>query len=138
MFFEDLLDGREMELHGDGRQTRSFTYVSDTVDGVVRALARPETSGEVINIGNDQPIAIVDLARKVQDAMGIDGPLRANRSCRSSRSAATTRTSGTACRTSRRPSACSASSRRCRSRRASRKTLAWHLELCARRPSKVA
>jgi UDP-glucose 4-epimerase len=77
VFFEDLLDGGMMELHGDGRQTRSFTYVSDTVDGIVRSLARPETSGEVINIGNDQPIAIVDLARKVQDAMGIAGPLRA-------------------------------------------------------------
>ncbi len=79
VFFEDLLDGREMELHGDGRQTRSFTYVSDTVDGVVRALARPESSGEVINIGNDQPIEIVELARKVQDAMGIEGPLRARK-----------------------------------------------------------
>jgi UDP-glucose 4-epimerase len=77
VFFEDLLDGGEMDLHGDGRQTRSFTYVSDTVDGVVRALARPQAAGEVINIGNDKPIAIVDLARKVQDAMGIEGPLRA-------------------------------------------------------------
>jgi UDP-glucose 4-epimerase len=77
VFFEDLLDGRMMEIHGDGRQTRSFTYVSDTVDGVVRALARPETSGEVINIGNDQPIEIIELAHKVQSAMGIAGPLRA-------------------------------------------------------------
>jgi UDP-glucose 4-epimerase len=77
VFFEDLLDGKDMELHGDGSQTRSFTYVSDTVDGVVRSLARPETSGEVINIGNDQPIAIVDLAQKVQEAVGIEGPLRA-------------------------------------------------------------
>jgi len=82
VFFEDLLDGREMDLHGDGRQTRSFTYVSDTVDGVVRALERGVggdgfTSGEVINIGNDQPIAIVDLAAKVQEAVGIEGPLRA-------------------------------------------------------------
>ena len=76
VFFEDLLDGKDMEIHGDGRQTRSFTYVSDTVDGVVRALARPETSGEVINIGNDQPIEIIELARKVQEAMGIDGDLR--------------------------------------------------------------
>jgi UDP-glucose 4-epimerase len=77
VFFEDLLDGRMMEIHGDGRQTRSFTYVSDTVDGVVRALARPETSGEVINIGNDQPIEIIELARQVQEAMDIPGPLRA-------------------------------------------------------------
>jgi UDP-glucose 4-epimerase len=80
VFFEDLLDGRDMELHGDGRQTRSFTYVSDTVDGVVRALQRvggDGISGEVINIGNDQPIAIVDLAAKVQEAVGIEGPVRA-------------------------------------------------------------
>jgi UDP-glucose 4-epimerase len=77
VFLEDLLDGRDMDLHGDGRQVRSFTFVSDTVDGVVRALARPETSGEVINIGNDEPISIVRLAQQVQDAMGIDGPLRA-------------------------------------------------------------
>jgi UDP-glucose 4-epimerase len=76
VFFEDLLDGKDMEIHGDGRQTRSFTYVSDTVDGVVRALARPETSGEVINIGNDQPIEIIELACKVQEAMGIEGDLR--------------------------------------------------------------
>jgi UDP-glucose 4-epimerase len=77
VFFEDLLDGKMMELHGDGRQVRSFTYVSDTVDGVVRALARPETSGEVINIGNDEPISIIKLAEQVQAAMGITGPLRA-------------------------------------------------------------
>jgi UDP-glucose 4-epimerase len=78
VFFEDLLDGRPMELHGDGHQVRSFTYVTDTVDGVVRSLARPETSGEVINIGGDEPIEIIDLAQRVQTAMGIDGPLRAN------------------------------------------------------------
>lgn len=79
VFFEDLLDGRDMEIHGDGRQTRSFTFVSDTVDGVVRALARvggDSVFGEVINIGNDQPIEIIELARKVQEAMGIEGPLR--------------------------------------------------------------
>jgi len=76
VFFEDLLDGRLMELHGDGHQIRSFTYVDDTVDGVVRAIARPETSGEVINIGGDEPIEIVDLAARVQAAMGIAGPLR--------------------------------------------------------------
>jgi nucleoside-diphosphate-sugar epimerase len=77
VFFEDLLDGKMMELHGDGRQVRSFTYVTDTVDGIVRTLERPETSGEVINIGNDEPISIVKLAQQVQDAMEITGPLRA-------------------------------------------------------------
>ena len=41
VFLEDLLDGKEMEIHGDGQQVRSFTYVSDTVDGFVRALGHP-------------------------------------------------------------------------------------------------
>jgi UDP-glucose 4-epimerase len=77
VFLEDLLDGRAMQLHGDGRQVRSFTYVDDTVDGFVRALARPETSGEVINIGGDEPISIIRLAQQVQAALQIALPLRA-------------------------------------------------------------
>ena len=77
VFLEDLLDGKEMEIHGDGKQVRSFTYVSDTVDGFVRALATPEAIGEVINIANEEPVQIIDLAQTVQTAMGFDGPLRA-------------------------------------------------------------
>jgi len=76
-FIENLLDGKMMELHGDGRQVRTFTYVTDTVDGVVRALARPEVAGEIINIGGDEPTSIVKLAESVQAAMDIPGPLRA-------------------------------------------------------------
>jgi UDP-glucose 4-epimerase len=77
VFLEDLIDGKEMEIHGDGKQVRSFTYVSDTVDGFVRALGTPEAIGEVINIANEEPVQIIDLAQTVQTAMGFDGPLRA-------------------------------------------------------------
>jgi UDP-glucose 4-epimerase len=77
VFLEDLLDGKQMEIHGDGQQVRSFTYVSDTVDGFVRALATPEAIGEVINIANEEPVKIIDLAQTVQTAMGFGGPLRA-------------------------------------------------------------
>jgi UDP-glucose 4-epimerase len=66
-----------MELHGDGRQVRSFTYVTDTVDGFVRALDTPAAYGEILNIGGDEPITIVRLATAVQEALGIPGPLRA-------------------------------------------------------------
>lgn len=76
-FIENLLDGGMMELHGDGRQVRTFTYVGDTVDGFVRALARPETAGEIINIGGDEPVSIFKLAQKTQAALDIAGPLRA-------------------------------------------------------------
>jgi UDP-glucose 4-epimerase len=76
-FTEALLDGEIMELHGDGRQVRTFTYVTDTVDGFVRALDNPDAVGEIINIGADEPITMVRLATAIQDSLEIPGPLRA-------------------------------------------------------------
>jgi UDP-glucose 4-epimerase len=76
-FVEALLDGQTMEIHGDGQQTRTFTYVSDTVDGFVRALRRPKARGEVINVGGTETMTIVELAELIQRKLGIAGPLRA-------------------------------------------------------------
>jgi UDP-glucose 4-epimerase len=77
-FIEALLDGELMEIHGDGLQTRTFTYVSDTVDGIVRALRRPESRGEVINIGGTETVTILELAEHIQEAVGLSSnPLRA-------------------------------------------------------------
>ncbi len=76
-FTEVLLDGGLMEIHGDGHQVRTFTYIDDTVEGFVRALLVPEALGEVINIGGSTPTTIVELARLVQEALGLSMPLRA-------------------------------------------------------------
>jgi UDP-glucose 4-epimerase len=76
-FFERLLDGTIMEIHGDGRQVRTFTFIEDTVEGFVRALDTPEAEGEIINLGGDEPTTIARLAQCVQDALGLHGPLRA-------------------------------------------------------------
>jgi UDP-glucose 4-epimerase len=76
-FVESLLDGTPMEIHGDGHQTRSFTYVSDTVEGIVRALETPEARGEIINVGGSESITILELAEVVQSELGIPPPLRA-------------------------------------------------------------
>lgn len=76
-FMERLLDDEFMEIHGDGRQVRTFTYVTDTVDGVTRAIDTPEAEGEILNVGGDEPTTIFRLAAEVQMALGITGPLRA-------------------------------------------------------------
>jgi UDP-glucose 4-epimerase len=77
-FIESLLDGEQMEIHGDGLQTRTFTYVADTVDGFVRALERPEARGEVINVGGTEPVTILELAERTQALIGLPPqPLRA-------------------------------------------------------------
>ena len=76
-FAEILLDGHVMEIHGDGTQIRTFTYIDDTVEGIYRALVTSEARGEVINIGGEHPTTIIDLAKEVQKALGIPLPLRA-------------------------------------------------------------
>ncbi len=77
-FTEALLDGEPMMIHGDGKQTRTFTYVTDTVEGFVRALRTPEARGEVINIGGTETVTIRELAGLVQAGLGLPRkPLRA-------------------------------------------------------------
>lgn len=76
-FVEALLDGEPMVIHGDGKQTRTFTHVDDTVEGFVRALHTPEARGEVINIGGTGTVTILELAERVQVALGLPKkPLR--------------------------------------------------------------
>jgi UDP-glucose 4-epimerase len=77
-FIESLLNGEPMEIHGDGLQTRTFTYVADTVDGFVRALEAPDARGEVINIGGTETVTILELAERTQAmVLGVAQPLRA-------------------------------------------------------------
>src|ERR1041384_264494 len=59
-----------METHDAGLQTRSTTYIEDTVDGIVRAIETPQAVGEMFNIGNDQEITILELARTVNRLAG--------------------------------------------------------------------
>jgi UDP-glucose 4-epimerase len=75
-FIETLLDGGIIEIHGDGQQIRTFTYISDTVDGFMRALRMPEARGEVVNIGGARPTSILELAETVQMMLGLTPPLR--------------------------------------------------------------
>ena len=74
VFIGAALKGEELEIHGTGQQTRSFTYVDDLVQGFVRALDVPSADGEMLNIGNDREIAIEDLARLIWGLIRDDAP----------------------------------------------------------------
>lgn len=74
-------DGDEIEIWGDGRQTRSFLYIDECLEGVRRLMDSPGFHGPV-NIGSDEMISINDLAKMVMEIAGknltikhIDGPL---------------------------------------------------------------
>lgn len=65
MFFQQLIDSRELNVHGDGTQTRSFTWIDDVVDGFVQAGMQDVPSGGVYNIGSTEEVSILDLAKRI-------------------------------------------------------------------------
>ena len=69
-FVRQALVGEPITVHGDGTQTRSFTYVGDVVRGLIALMEAPAAIGQVVNIGNTQEISIMDLARRVKAATG--------------------------------------------------------------------
>ncbi len=69
-FIDQALHGESITIFGDGMQTRSFTYVTDQIEGLLRLAALDEARGEVINIGNINEITILDLARKIVELTG--------------------------------------------------------------------
>jgi UDP-glucose 4-epimerase len=57
--------GEPLRVHGDGKQTRCFCYVADTVEALIRLQASPRARGEVFNVGSTDEISITDLAKQV-------------------------------------------------------------------------
>jgi UDP-glucose 4-epimerase len=65
VFIDRALDNEACDLHGDGQQSRSFTFVSDHVDGIIRAVESASANNQVFNIGSTHEITIEQLARLV-------------------------------------------------------------------------
>ncbi len=74
-FVRCALAGDPMIVHGDGAQTRSFTWVGDVVSALVGLMNDPRTCGEVFNVGNGAEISIRDLAIKVKRKTGSKSPI---------------------------------------------------------------
>jgi dTDP-glucose 4,6-dehydratase len=72
-FVSQALRGEDFTIFGDGKQTRSFCYVSDVVDGIVR-LALSDVEGPV-NLGNPREMTILEFAEVVRTASGAKGKL---------------------------------------------------------------
>lgn len=69
-FVEAALTGRPLIVHDDGRQTRCFAHVDDVVRAVVTLMETEAAVGRVFNIGSDQPISILELAKRVIELSG--------------------------------------------------------------------
>jgi UDP-glucose 4-epimerase len=75
VFIDAILRGETIPIHGDGQQTRSFTFVSDTVGGIQAAVESDAANGHIFNIGSTQEISIVDLAKMIHRLCGAKDKL---------------------------------------------------------------
>ncbi|MDI6811441.1 MAG: SDR family oxidoreductase [archaeon] len=65
-FIEQALKEQPITVFGDGTQTRSFCYVTDQVEGLFRLASLEDAEGEVVNIGNEEEVRIIELAEMIK------------------------------------------------------------------------
>src|SRR4030042_5253501 len=64
-FIVQALNNQDITIYGDGSQTRSFCYVDDMIDGMVKMMNSRDTFVGPVNLGNESEFSIIDLAKKV-------------------------------------------------------------------------
>jgi len=69
-FITQALRGEAITVYGDGKQTRSFCYIEDMVEGLERVMFSEGISGEVFNVGNPEEYTVMDVARIVKELTG--------------------------------------------------------------------
>jgi len=74
-FVVQALRGEPLTVFGDGSQTRSFCYVDDLVDGLIRLMNSPPGVTGPVNLGNPAEFTMLELAKKVLALAGSDGPI---------------------------------------------------------------
>jgi len=72
LFATAVLAGQTPIIHGDGEQTRDFTYIANVVDGVLRACEAPNVAGEVINVATGQRTSLNELLRVLNRLVNVN------------------------------------------------------------------
>jgi len=76
IFIDAVLKDEECVIHGDGLQTRSMTHVSNLVNGTLLAMKSDKAVGELINIGEDREMSVLDSAKLIHELSGSDKELK--------------------------------------------------------------
>jgi len=71
-FTQKIMRGEAIEVYGEGKMARDFTYIDDIVDGIVGALDHPPSTGEhrVLNIGDSHPVGLMEMIEALEEAIG--------------------------------------------------------------------
>jgi UDP-glucuronate 4-epimerase len=71
-FTQKILNGEPIEVYGEGKMARDFTYIDDIVDGIVGVLDHPPARGghEIYNIGDNDPVGLMEMITTLENAIG--------------------------------------------------------------------
>ncbi len=71
-FTKKILNGEPIEVYGDGKMARDFTYIDDIVDGIIGALDNAPANGEhrILNIGDSHPVGLMEMIDTLENAVG--------------------------------------------------------------------
>jgi UDP-glucuronate decarboxylase len=72
-FVVQALKARPLTIYGDGSQTRSFCYVDDLIDGLIRLMNMPADFTGPVNLGNPEEVSVIELARRITRMTGSSG-----------------------------------------------------------------
>lgn len=75
-FVRQALRNELILVHGDGKQTRSFSHVKDTVGGIIKLINTKKTFGQIINLGSAEPVSINNLAKLVISKTGSKSAIK--------------------------------------------------------------
>ena len=70
------MPGRPITIHGDGEQTRDYTYIDDAVEATLLAAVHPRAEGEVFNVGTGIETSVNRLAASIGEALEVEVDLR--------------------------------------------------------------
>ena len=65
-FIAQALENRPITVHGDGSQTRSFCFITDMVEGLMKLMFTDDLDGEIVNLGNPDEVSILEIAKMIK------------------------------------------------------------------------
>ena len=75
IFLHRFLNGLTVQVHGDGKQTRTFCYVEDAVDGMVQSAMSPAAANTILNVGTDLEISVLEIAHTLKRLGGFESEI---------------------------------------------------------------
>jgi UDP-glucuronate 4-epimerase len=70
-FARKIMSGETVPIYGDGSTKRDYTYVDDIIDGVRRAMNYTATPYEVVNLGNNQMVGLLEMVQALEEVLGV-------------------------------------------------------------------